>query len=212
MLRITYQLPSEHEIIPLITSIFKEELCLINPLDSFTYDIYFMKINSIVDVDKIKPLRRNNTDALFILIGPDKKEIIKYGYTLEPYAYLSSSNEYKQALQDILNISKERFKSYDVKYNGRISSLRIQNIQYVESFRHHLELYTINGTFTQRKKLSSFLQEIASESFLQIHKSIVINIKNIKNYNTTSIIMQNGVELPIGKVFKEKVLLKLQSL
>ena len=53
--------------------------------------------------------------------------------------------------------------------------LRLAQIMYVESMNHKLIIHHDNGDFIERKNLSSFIKEIDSNNFIQIHKSFVIN-------------------------------------
>ena len=62
-----------------------------------------------------------------------------------------------------------------------------------------------NGDFIERKNLSSFIKEIDSNIFIQIHKSFVINKNFIKEIKAKELILKDSTILPIGRNFKESI-------
>lgn len=75
----------------------------------------------------------------------------------------------------------------------------------VESMNHKLIIHHDNGDFIERKNLSSFIKEIDSNNFIQIHKSFVINKNFIKEIKAKELILKDYTILPIGRNFKKSI-------
>ena len=98
-----------------------------------------------------------------------------------------------------------RFKTYHYKNKQMSFELRLAQIMYVESMNHKLIIHHDNGDFIERKNLSSFIKEIDSNNFIQIHKSFVINKNFIKEIKAKELILKDSTILPIGRNFKESI-------
>ena len=98
-----------------------------------------------------------------------------------------------------------RFKTYHYKNKQMSFELRLAQIMYVESMNHKLIIHHDNGDFIERKNLSSFIKEIDSNIFIQIHKSFVINKNFIKEIKAKELILKDSTILPIGRNFKESI-------
>ena len=53
--------------------------------------------------------------------------------------------------------------------------------------------------------LSDFLEKLPN-NFLRIHKSFVINFKELKLIDGNQVVLENDAKLPIGKSYKKAVL------
>ena len=60
-------------------------------------------------------------------------------------------------------------------------------------------------TLLKEKTYSSFIKEIDSNNFIQIHKSFVINKNFIKEIKAKELILKDSTILPIGRNFKESI-------
>ena len=83
--------------------------------------------------------------------------------------------------------------------------LRLAQIMYVESMNHKLIIHHDNGDFIERKNLSSFIKEIDSNNFIQIHKSYIINKRFIQEIKNQEVILKEQTHLPIGRSYKESL-------
>lgn len=83
--------------------------------------------------------------------------------------------------------------SYFIPYN---------EIIYVNSQAHQLNIITASETYVCYNKLSDF-NDIPG--FLKIHKSFIINLNHIKEYNYKYVIMSNGDMLTISQANRSTV-------
>ena len=60
-------------------------------------------------------------------------------------------------------------------------------------------------TLLKKKNLSSFIKEIDSNNFIQIHKSYIINKRFIQEIKNQEVILKEQTHLPIGRSYKESL-------
>lgn len=101
MIRIAYKLDIYESILSSIHSHFTNSSTSISPLDKFPQDIYFVEIQSILDIDALVPIKNQNINSIWVLLGPENIELIKYGYCLEPFAYISSLSSFDEIVQKV---------------------------------------------------------------------------------------------------------------
>jgi len=94
-----------------------------------------------------------------------------------------------------------------VKDGYDIVRISVSEIIYVESQSEYLKIYMKGGdshmALMSIKRMSELLPQNA---FLRIHRSYIVNMKQILNISRLRISMGNGVLLPIGDSYKEQVL------
>ncbi len=193
-------------------------------------DLVFLDINLKGEHDGIwlsKIINKNyGLPFLFITAYNDSKTIDRavdstpIGYLVKPikqhevYAAialtlksLSSSNK-TNAEKSNLKQEEDSIENQThvfVKSGFNINKIPINQIVYIQSFKNYIEINQTNSKILIRKKLGDFLDSLANDSFLQVHRSYVVNKKYISEIKTNSIIILE-TEIPIGKKNKENLL------
>ena len=77
----------------------------------------------------------------------------------------------------------------------------------MKSMRMRFVAFEINKdeTLSIREKISTIYESLDKQQFLQIHKSFVVAIKQIKSIEGNQIFVSDHV-IPIGKLYKNNVL------
>lgn len=89
-------------------------------------------------------------------------------------------------------------KMVTVSFQNIISKVDEKDILYVESDRHLIKIVTEDKTLVSYEKLSDFKQKL-SASFALSHKSFIVNMDKIKSLNSTEIILENNVTIPVSR-------------
>jgi len=131
-------------------------------------------------------------------------------YLLKPFGFerflkainktFSSIGSQVSNLPQANTISKRIF----LKSNNKYTQVEIDSILYIESSGNYSKVITKFETITIREKLSSVLELLPKEDFLQVHKSFVVAPKFIKSIEGNRIFIQDYV-IPIGKLYKRNV-------
>ncbi|MCR4813697.1 MAG: LytTR family DNA-binding domain-containing protein [Lachnospiraceae bacterium] len=81
--------------------------------------------------------------------------------------------------------------------NG-IRKIYAHNILYIESDLRVLTIHTESDSISTYGHLSAFIPKLP-DYFVLCHKSYIINTNRITNYQTTYVILANGVKIPVSR-------------
>ena len=92
-----------------------------------------------------------------------------------------------------------------LRSNKKHIQLEIDAILYVEASGNYVKVISKNETITIREKLSSVLELLPKEIFLQVHKSFAVAPKHIKSIEGNRIFIEDYI-IPIGKLYKTNII------
>ena len=190
-------------------------------LEAFEYlnnnevDLIFLDLNmpKLKGFDFLKTLKNPPK----VIVTTAYKEFALEGYELNISDYLlkpfgferfltainktfSSIRTRHSNLPNATTISKRIF----LKSNKKYIQVEIDSILFIESSGNYTKVITKLETITIREKLSSVLELLPKEDFLQVHKSFVIALKYIKSIEGNRILIEDNF-IPIGKLYKRNV-------
>ncbi len=102
-----------------------------------------------------------------------------------------------------------------VKRNFSLIKLKFDDILWIEALENYVSFYTYNDKFTVHFTLKAIEKKLSPKVFLRVHRSYIVNINAIDIIEDNSIAVKNseGVRIiPIGKSYKEKLLIDINSL
>jgi DNA-binding LytR/AlgR family response regulator len=89
-----------------------------------------------------------------------------------------------------------------------LHKIELNNILYVESDRNYITVVTENKKFTFIDTLKNWIEKLEGKSFIQVHKSFIINSKKIDKLSGNGVFVRNQ-KIPIGRTYKQILLQKL---
>ncbi len=106
---------------------------------------------------------------------------------------------------------RERFM---VKSGGRITFLRTDEIDWIEAQGDYVRLNSQGRKFLLREKIGDLESQLATDKFLRIHRSTIVNVERIKEmqplfYGEYAVILQDGTRLTLSRSFRERVFASL---
>jgi DNA-binding LytR/AlgR family response regulator len=122
-------------------------------------------------------------------------------YLLKP---ISFERFYKSSLkaQERFSFKEESENSYFfVKSSGQQHRINFNEILYVESIKDYVNIRTESQEYIILDTLKSLELQL-SESFIRIHKSFIINLKQIKSLDSKKVNLFSGQEIPIGESYR----------
>lgn len=119
---------------------------------------------------------------------------------------LSSSNE------TLKELSYDLVRKLNTKSNPTIllkskAVLKIEDIQYITSDGPYLEFFMTTKTSPEidRQTLKWALNILPSDSFIQIHRSYIINLKHVKVLKASELILFDNTILKVSRSFKKNI-------
>lgn len=142
-------------------------------------------------------------------------------YLLKPYTL----ERLKQALQKArrmmpakentasTTVPQTSIASISVRCEGRNELVEVMNIESLEALKDYTRLTLTDGRqLTTLGTLTSMEQQLPSETFIRVQRSYVVNLKRVQSYNMQSLRLVSGMEIPIGKTYREEVHSSLSQL
>lgn len=87
---------------------------------------------------------------------------------------------------------------------GKQYLVAADNVLYLESNNHRVIIHTENNSYSVYDKLSNFHAQLPA-SFIQCHKSFLVNMNQIRHIVGNEVYFQDGNCVPVSKVHQERV-------
>ncbi|TXD47864.1 LytR/AlgR family response regulator transcription factor [Polaribacter sp. IC073] len=133
-------------------------------------------------------------------------ETIKKAINTKPTSYLVkpfNNNELFIAVE--LAISKIK-KTAQIIVKDRDKNIKIleEDIMFAKKEDHYLALHLVDSKRLIRASIHDFLKQVNSSSFLQVHRSYVVNKNYISAFNSKEITI-NNYKIPLSKTYVKEV-------
>lgn len=113
----------------------------------------------------------------------------------------TSGNESVAQERDV----SEKATSMFVSIGKKQVKLVFDTITYIESRKDYLKIHSETGSLVIKERISAFVEELPADQFLRIHRSYIVNRKEITAFTQNDVEI-GSVELPIGGLYKISVL------
>ncbi len=102
--------------------------------------------------------------------------------------------------------------SINVRCDGRNELVDVMSIESLEALKDYTRLCLTDGRqLTTLNTLSSMEQQLPSDLFFRVQRSYVVNLKMVQSYSSQSLRLNSGIEIPIGKTYREAFISALQD-
>lgn len=174
-------------------------------------DIAFLDVDfsgkNYTGIDIARQLRQKRREAV-ILFVTNFPEYAPEGYEVQAFRYLLKSavpeklaGYLAQALEQLESVSQK----LTVNLDRETIRVPIQDILYIESQLHEVVLYRLdpdkNAVRTLRfyASISSLEENLASQGFLRIHKSYLVNMRHLRKFQCREAELTDGTKLRVSE-------------
>ena len=81
---------------------------------------------------------------------------------------------------------------------GKPLTVPLDSVIYIESHGHNVLVHTYQQTITLYGKLSAIEAELP-EDFMHCHKSFIVNMRKIRRFQQTNVVLETGKTIPISR-------------
>lgn len=183
----------------------KEEELKRSIMEGSIYKILFLSLekNPKEIIQYSKRLKDIHPDLKIIYLSDLNESIFEVFEATPTYVLSRTLNEdyVKQALRKAKReLEQLDDKMFTIINKQGIFTIPYQKIYYVESDKRKLNIYGEEGLIKSiNLKISDFLTYEHGECFLQCHKSYAVNLMHISQLEKYSIVLTNGMSLPISQ-------------
>ncbi|MES2419017.1 MAG: LytTR family DNA-binding domain-containing protein [Bacteroidota bacterium] len=183
-------------------------------------DLIFLDINmpKLSGLDFLRSLQHQPLviiTSAFETYALESFDLAVCDYLLKPFRFdrfLKAANRALESYQlknqnpvSIATITANDNEHIAIKSDKKHVLVKLNDLQYLESLGNYVKVWgDLNFLLTPRT-LSSFEEQLPSETFIRIHKSFILNKKYVHYLEGNMIFLKNGSQLPIGKNYKATI-------
>lgn len=173
--------------------------------DVMLMDIDFRREN-IDGIQLSKRINENVPDCQIVYLA---QEFVPDVYETE-HCYLVIKNDMQVMLPRAMKKAKYLYdkaaeeKMVELISGGHKIYITQKDIIYLEKEQRKIHICTRNRTYDSYQSLAEIGRQL-SEEMVRCHGSFVINLNYIKKLGKSTLIMENGKEIPIGKTYLNQV-------
>ena len=216
---------NKHSIYILEDEIITQEL-LKQTAEKFDFQVFGMATNAEVALQEINELDPDIVILDIKVEGPktgiwlgDQLEIpiiyltafsdtqtIKNAISTKPASYLVKPFKAND-LFIALELAVEKISSVSqviIKERDKNIIVQGDDILFAKKEDQYLSLHLKETQKLMRSSISSFLNKINSDSFIQVHRSYIVNLDYVSGYNSKEVIVGNH-SIPVSKTFAKQV-------
>jgi DNA-binding LytR/AlgR family response regulator len=145
------------------------------------YDIIFLDIEMkrLDGMKAAEKIRLFDNEVIIIFITNMAQYAISgynvgaLSFLLKPLPYFAFTQELNKSIE---RINKRQQKSILVPSENGITKINSQDILYIESIRHDLNIYTTNNTYTMRGTLKKIEEQLSKHNFYRCNNGYIVNL------------------------------------
>jgi two-component system LytT family response regulator len=97
-----------------------------------------------------------------------------------------------------------------VKKDGRILSVRVDGIDWIEAEGNYVRLHLGKTSYLHREKIAVLEERLDPRRFRRIHRSTIVNVDRIREFvpwfrKDYKVVLQDGTELTLSRNYKDRV-------
>lgn len=205
---ITFQIKNYLTKIPLIAKI---AVCstaseALHILRTEKIDFFFLDIE-LPDFSGLSLLRSTQILPPCIIISSHAE------YALESYEigkavdYLHKPFSFERFLQSVNRVFEQEqvvsnLENILLKKGRVLRQFRVEDIHYIESYGIYTKIHTVAGVEIVNENMLSLEKILPCQSFVRVHKSYIVNLKNITEVSPNYFRIANSINIPIGRSYR----------
>ena len=166
------------------------------------YNIAFLdvEIGNVTGLDIARKLKENNKNIIIFFITSyekyidDAMDLFALRFLKKPLDY----SRFYSGLDKAIELINEDVVEFYLKDENKLIRLKSNEIIYIETLNHKTKIVTINKTYYSSKLIDEWEKELTHTSFSRIHKSFILNMDYISEYQRDHVKLTNGGFVPIS--------------
>jgi DNA-binding LytR/AlgR family response regulator len=199
-------------------------------------DIVVMDVMLKGDMNGIEAAReirqRHNIPVIFITAYSDEDTLERtrssspFGYLVKPFkandlratietalARFGEEEELKRENEILLKLHKHDTDNniLFIKTDSKLIRLKINDILYIEALKDYVNIFTQDNKYMVRSTMKGIQDKLPAERFVRIHRSFIVAVDKVSTIDHAKVILENENCVPLGGLYKEQFLEKLNT-
>ncbi|MGF9696872.1 LytR/AlgR family response regulator transcription factor [Paenibacillus sp. MABNR03] len=168
-------------------------------------DVEMSGMNGIQTAKQIRTMKHMDVQIMFLTSYPEYMvesfDVVTFQYLIKPI----QPHIFEEKMIKLCQYFKAMDKKYVlIKSDYEEILLKYDDIFWIEvvkslTIKNKLNFVTKENTHESKGILSCYAAALKDHGFLQIHRSIIINLLHVQKFSGAQVVMLNGTELPIGR-------------
>lgn len=189
------------------------------PIDLLFLDIQMPKLTGIEFIKVLNPNAQIIFTTAYREYALESYELNVADYLLKPISF----NRFLKAVNKVLQVQQEEPQPAQepdalrtdephifLKADRKMVKVYLKDILYIESLKDYVRIKLQGKEVISLQKISFLEEKLPEDCFMRVHRSFIVPLKKIEAFSNNAIEV-NGVEIPIGRNYKDKVLEQLNS-
>ncbi|MGP8217662.1 MAG: LytR/AlgR family response regulator transcription factor [Bacteroidia bacterium] len=99
-----------------------------------------------------------------------------------------------------------------VKSSFQLVKVVMKDILYVEALKDYVTLHTISGKYIIRSTMKGIQEKLPPDYFVRVHRSFIVRIDKIISIDHTKVILEYNKDVPVGGLYKEEFLKRINTI
>ncbi|BES65704.1 LytTR family DNA-binding domain-containing protein [Gottschalkiaceae bacterium SANA] len=177
-----------------------------NSVDLIFLDIEMEDMDGIEIGEKIRVEMNDYRTSIIYVSGKDGYD--RKLFDFQPLHFLSKPIEKKKIFADLelaIKLFKKNNHIFSFKTGHDMNRIPMNKILYFESKGRKVRIVTLEQEYLFYGTIEHVLHELPQKSFLQIHRSYIINYNHVKVFSYDKVMMQDNKCLSIGQKRRQAV-------
>jgi len=181
---------------------------------------------AFIDVDmpgisglELASLVAGKTSVVFITshreFGPEAFELNAIDYLLKPISYARFLKCIQKVKDQLANLGpgadENEILFVKAGTKGSFVKIPVPEIWYIQSSLHYVDIYWAGEKTTTYLTLGELEDRLPAGDFCRVHRSFIINLKQIKAVEQSGIKLENKELIPLGRGYREMFFNKIGS-
>lgn len=172
--------------------------------DEIGFDLVFLDIRmkNMSGIELAQLIRKNDSDLLIVFIT-GLKDYVFQGYAVQALHYLLKPVRQADCFACLDRaqkiIGRRRDESFVIPLESQSIRLLYNEIYSFEIFSHYVEVHSVKGVFSFKKRMKELEQELPSGRFFRCHRSFIVNMHYVNNLKKNEVCLDNGTCIPVSK-------------
>jgi len=188
-------------------------------VDLIFLDIQMPKLTGIEFIKVLNPNAQIIFTTAYREYAIESYELNVADYLLKPVSF----HRFLKAVNKVLNVQQEESPAATesdvlrtdephifLKADRKMVKVYLKDILYIESLKDYVRIKLQGREVISLQKISFLEEKLPEDCFMRVHRSFIVPLKRIEAFSNNAIEV-NGIEIPIGRNYKDKVLEQLNS-
>jgi DNA-binding LytR/AlgR family response regulator len=190
-------------------------------LQTHTVDLIFLDMNMprMTGMDFLRALK--NPPKVIITtayrdFAVDGYEHGAVDYLLKPYSldrFWKSIQRLQPNAADLTPVTVEKIseeRSIYVRADRKMVKVPVIEIAYIESLKDYVKIVLKDRQVITKQTITAIEDMLPDKDFIRVHRSFIVNTRKVESYSPSSIFI-GKIEIPIGPLYRQQVILRMQN-